>query len=742
MRIHQMLLSTILMVSGATCPAQTWQLTNSLDVQSGANLLKNGWAGGLQAPQFIAIDLDNDGKKDLAAFDRQDNKIIPYLRIQAGADGLEWAPQFLSNFPAELNNWVIATDYDQDGLVDLFTGSGQGSNVIVYRNISNPGQAIQFSPTGTRLFSLYPPLLPLYVSASDYPAVQDVDHDGDQDLLTFNLGGVAVEWHKNLSMESFGHSDSLIFEVQSRCFGHFQESPAGCIATIGLTPCGPGERLHEMTDFVQKNTMHVGSTLLCLDIDQDSLMDLVVGDIGCREVYALFNGGTTAIASFDSVIQAFPAQSPIDINQFPAVFAIDLDDDGKLDLLSAPNVASSAEDQKSIQWHRNQDDNIANFQNLGYGWFQEDMLDFGTGANPTLMDVDVDGTMDLLVGNQGKIDSNGTLKPRLAWLRNVGSNMSPRFVVENQNFLELDSQAGTLGLPAVTPTAGDLDGDGDHDLVFGNQNGTLVFFKNNTVTGSPPLFQLQSTAFAGVDVGLFSAPQLYDWNQDGKLDLLIGNGQGRIAFYRNIGSNISASFVKVTDSLGKIKINDASGLSFTNGFAKPCMADLNADGFPELLVGTVTGEVHVFESHGLSPTDSFPRISDLAGLDFGGFSAPSGILDSISNGLSGFLFVGNMRGGVEALERTTPASSIPQQISLQSTLNVFPNPFRDRLTIEILRNAQKGEIKIHDSLGKTLWTGKLSQGQHAISTSDWPRGIYFISIQTQSAWSSKRAVKL
>jgi len=52
-----------------------------------------------------------------------------------------------------------------------------------------------------------------------YPAMADIDNDGDLDLLTFFGLGSYVEYHKNLSVEKYGTCDSLDFILTDKCWG-------------------------------------------------------------------------------------------------------------------------------------------------------------------------------------------------------------------------------------------------------------------------------------------------------------------------------------------------------------------------------------------------------------------------------------------------------------------------------------------------------------------------------------------
>jgi hypothetical protein len=72
----------------------------------------------------------------------------------------------------------------------------------------------------------------ILVTSVDYPAIADIDGDGDLDLLTFFGLGSYVEYHKNLSMEKFDNCDSLDFRLTDLCWGKFKESEGGNNITL------------------------------------------------------------------------------------------------------------------------------------------------------------------------------------------------------------------------------------------------------------------------------------------------------------------------------------------------------------------------------------------------------------------------------------------------------------------------------------------------------------------------------
>ena len=107
----------------------------------------------------------------------------------------------------------------------------------------------------------------ILVTYADYPAITDIDNDGDLDILTFWGMGAFVEMHKNLSMEKYGVPDSLDYEKTENCWGHFAENEESNEITLD-TCFGAKEK------FIPNNKdRHAGSTFLVIDLDGDNDKD-------------------------------------------------------------------------------------------------------------------------------------------------------------------------------------------------------------------------------------------------------------------------------------------------------------------------------------------------------------------------------------------------------------------------------------------------------------------------------------
>ncbi len=95
-------------------------------------------------------------------------------------------------------------------------------------------------------------------------------------------------------------------------------------------------------------------------------------------------------------------------------------------------------------------------------------------------------------------------------------------------------------------------------------------------------------------------PLLYDIDNDGDLDLLVGTRNGRLALF----TNQNGAFQLLTDYLGQIEVRDT--LSTLLGYARPAILPIPGAG-PLLLVGNITGFLRVYGPIGVVLAAAWPR---------------------------------------------------------------------------------------------------------------------------------------
>ncbi|MCS7085821.1 MAG: FG-GAP-like repeat-containing protein, partial [Bacteroidia bacterium] len=206
------------------------------------------WTGGMNAPQFSVDDFDDDGRDDLLVYDRQDHTYFFLSAMQKHEP--DWN-RWLDN--VSFTDFVLVRDFDRDGRGDLFTG--YYNTIRVWRNEAKSGRPARYRLFANPLKSkYYDSILDLYCAGIDLPGIEDVDGDGDLDLMVYDVGGTKVEYHRNLALEKHNRLDKLDFELASACWGHFYEQYDALsninTLVLDIPPC-PGEF----------KTTHAGGTL-------------------------------------------------------------------------------------------------------------------------------------------------------------------------------------------------------------------------------------------------------------------------------------------------------------------------------------------------------------------------------------------------------------------------------------------------------------------------------------------------
>lgn len=731
-------------VGSATAQFYNFERTDTIPVFHSNTRLANPWTGGFNSAQFSTINLNNDGLPDLFVFDRTDHTTTTY--INTGATGISkytHAPEYEAQFPKELNSWALLRDYNCDGKKDIFSYSTGG--IQIWENTSGIN-GLSFELVTNLLLSYQPPnLINLYVSSVDVPAIDDIDGDGDLDILTFGIFGTSIEYHKNMSMEWYGDCTHLAYRLRNSCWGHFSESfttnaltlydtcSNASLDTLEFKPnvddlawLQPSDDLSNSNHFQTKGlAKHSGSTILSLDLDGNGVKDLLLGDVSYNTVVGVINGGTAPNTNSSMISQdvTFPSyNTPIDIEVFPATFYEDMDNDGIRDLLASPNTPNQSQNLKSIYYYKNNGtDDIPVFSKQSDNFLQRDMIEVGTGGIPTFFDHNGDGLMDLLVSNFGVYDTtSGNYISSISLYENQGTSHLPKFHLITDDYQNLSSVGMDKNL---IPAFADLDGDGDQDMIIGDYNGVLHRFINTAGAGNAAVFgisepQMKDEQNNTIDVGLHAAPTLYDLDGDNDADLIIGERNGNLTYYQNTGNG---QFTHVTDTLGKVHIKYLGanlGMAVPR-FFKDSLGKIN------LFVGSEDGVIEHFNEIDGNLTGSFIRHdSAVARIDVGLRCVPA-INDLNGDGRLDVI-IGNKKGGLSAYYGKALLTSVnepTEPISLQ----LFPNPAREQITL-LLDEQLAGDItvQVFGTDGKLLFDKKTNASQLIIQTTDWTPGFYVL----------------
>ena len=266
-----------------------------------------------------------------------------------------------------------------------------------------------------------------------------------------------------------------------------------------------------LLDFVPRNPFSgfdagFSSTSIFVDLNGNGDLDLISGETGGTFKFYRNNSG-----NFTEQTGGNNPLNGVDVGGNSAPSFVDLDGDGNLDLVSG-------EDNGTFKFYRN---NSGNFTEQTGGNNPLDGIDVGGFSTPSFVDLDGDGDLDLISGETG-----GTFK----FYRNNSGNFTEQTGGNNP----LDGiDVGSYSTPSFV----DLDGDGNLDLVSGEDNGTFKFYRNNSgnfteqTGGNNPL--------DGFDVGGDSTPTFVDLDGDGDPDLVSGKRDGNFNFYMNIGGQFA-----------------------------------------------------------------------------------------------------------------------------------------------------------------------------------------------------------
>ena len=202
------------------------------------------------------------------------------------------------------------------------------------------------------------------------------------------------------------------------------------------------------------------------------------------------------------------------------------------------------------------------------GDLQAIITDIGLGFNatPVFADIDGDGDMDLYVGNED------------GYIQAFTNDGSGNFTADGN--LQANGTDINVGIYA-SPEFADIDGDNDLDLYVGNYDGNIKVFKNNGSGNFTADGNLQAGG-GDIDVTNNSTPEFADIDGDGDLDLYVGNDDGYVKVFTNVGSGSFTADGNLQSGSNSIDVGD---------YSSPEFADIDKDGDLDLYVGERYGKI-------------------------------------------------------------------------------------------------------------------------------------------------------
>ena len=706
-----------------------------IEVKKNTTILTCPWVGGVNSVFFSQIDLNLDGISDFIAFEKHGNRILPFINNGTNTNPLfEYAPEYKQRFP-DLHDWVILKDFNHDGKADIFTYNGSGG-IRVFENVSNQELTFKLAIDPIRS-NYYGTEVSIYASPDDYLGIADINGNGKLDVLNFWVLGKYVHFHENISQ----NNEYFKYVLADECWGKFAEAADGNEITL-FTYCG------KKTE--PDNPKHVGSSIFIHDFNADGLQDIIIGDVDFPGLILLINGGTKEEALMISQTGDFPnAQNPVHIYSMPVVSTMDFWNAEKPDLFVSPSDPSltKSEDLNSV-WHYRYDEHLNDYVLKTKSFLQEDMIDVGSGAIPVFFDWNGDGLTDLFIANYGSFDSagyhQGILKSHysssITYYKNTGTKNKPKFEWVTSDFGSLKK----YGFLALSPTFADLTGDGKVDILCGNSDGTLLFFENTAPFGELPQLKPPVNNYQNIKVDAFSTPQVFDINQDGKLDLILGNRRGVLSYYQNMGTNQNPDFQLITSNFGDVDVRDPNISYF--GYSTPHLFRYQNETL--LLCGNEQGHLFLYSNIDNNLEGAFTllekiteTIQNKAYRINEGIRVTAAVAD-LNNDNKPDLLVGNWAGGIVYFEGSEPPEVKIAENKMQDII-VYPNPTTGELRIE---NYELGieSIEIFDIYGRKLSSHHLitSSSNHLISISHLRAGLCFVKITASGQIYTHKVVKI
>jgi len=508
------------------------------------NVIDSPFIGGFNKPKIQWIDWDDDNDTDLFLLDEDGCIKVFENHSSDGSYNYHLVESCFSNI--NNINWFYFADYDLDSDFDLITQDSENLDMLLYyQNTNNIYQEISNVSDGSGTN--------IVIQSVMTPTFADIDNDNDLDFFVGNVVGT-ISFYENVGL--VGGMPTYNFIT------NFWEE----IYIVGSS-----------------QQRHGASAISFIDLDNDNDLDLAWGDYYQQSLYIINNIGNENFPNMDSdnVINQYPIENPVLTAGLNMPSFTDIDEDGDSDLFVT--VMSGAYGYQLINnfyFYENVSINeISNFQFITDNFIST--FDALSDVNPEFFDYDNDNDMDMIIGTDFD-PSSFPWVGKLMLFENIGldENNEPIWLLIDNEYLGDDIGNN------LCPSTVDIDADGDFDLFVGNFNGTLQFFENVGSTENPDYNFIEYVS--NIDLSGYSTPEFIDADNDNDYDLLLGNMNGTIYFYENIGNQEYYDFHLITDNYHNINVNFRSS---------PLAYDYDSDGDLDLYIGSGSNDLIVYENY-------------------------------------------------------------------------------------------------------------------------------------------------
>jgi hypothetical protein len=547
---------------------------------------------------------------------------------------------FLGGFNKPKIQWI---DWDYDGDDDLFILDEDGV-IRLYDNNSN-FNGLQFDLIDIEFMNL---------SSISWFFIGDFDNDSQYEILTQNINNINYATYydiiDNIATEIGVVYDVLMNPIENNPvmtptlididndgdLDFFTGNMIGTITfyeNVGFANDRP--QYNMITNFWQEiyivgpsSQRHGASAINFIDIDNDSDYDLAWGDFFQQSLYIISNIGTPDNPIMDNVniINQYPQNSPIISAGLNMPSFTDIDGDLDKDLFVTVLSGSYGYQLINNFYYYNYDGNQYNLETQEF----ISTLDLFSDVYPELVDIDADGDLDLFIGTDADL-SEFPISGKIKYFENIGSDIEGEPIWQ---LIDNEYLGGNVGYN-LSIDFGDIDNDTDYDIIIGDYNGQVSIYLNIGNTFNPSFIFLEY--IENIDLSGYAVPRLVDIDYDNDLDLFIGQMSGNISFYENIGSNENYNYSLVTHNYQNILVSNRSSLDFL---------DIDNDEDLDIILGSKYDNLIYYENIGSIYEADFIINENISFPELGLNLNPA--LFTINH--QNKLLVGNSKGGAYLLE--------------------------------------------------------------------------------------------